>query len=87
MTDSVVDLVDEALNPGLPTSIRNQLVCEARKLHRDRIDRSVVFEALREWDRRPGLSPSMLPYLVSDVVRARTDRVVDWEAQLQEEMG
>jgi hypothetical protein len=90
MTDSVVLLVEEALPRGLPTSVRNQLVCEARKLHRDAIDREVVKEALREWARRPGLSPGMLPHLVSDVQRTR--RLVkaarlDWEAKLQEEMS
>lgn len=93
MTDSVVLLVEEAIGPGLPYPVWNQLISETRKLWRERIDREVVLLALKEWNRRPGLSPGILPHLVSDVIRSRNlssevkSSQCDWESKLAEEMG
>lgn len=95
MTDTVSRLVDETVT-GQPGDIRNQLIAQTRKLARDGMSIEVVRAALREWDARPGVSPTLLPHLVSDVVRRQRavthqqnslDAKRDWETRLEEEMG
>lgn len=96
MTDTVVRLVNGAIETGQPNAILNQLASETRKLLRDKISENVISEALREWDARPGIPPSFLAHIVSDILRAqrsraaeqaRQEKMLDWESRLEREMG
>lgn len=96
MSDDVVRLVDGTIETGQPTAVRNQLITQARKLLREGINAEVIRRALVEWENRPGISPALIPHLVSDIIRrqratADAEAAIaskrDWESQLQEELG
>jgi len=96
VSDDCSALVGACVGLGLPQSVSKKLCSEVRVLAREGIPVDVIEEALRDWDARPGLSPAMLPHLVSDVVRRQKARVFEekhvawlrgWEARLAQEMS
>lgn len=82
-----VELMDKGLNNRYPVAIKRQIWKQVRDLLAEGMDESIIIAGLKDWDARPGVSPALLPHLVSDAVRFMAKKNKDWEAQLREEMG
>ncbi|BCP41388.1 hypothetical protein MINTMi27_14810 [Mycobacterium intracellulare] len=93
--DLATSLVNNSIETGQPAAIIRALISQTRKMITEGISIDVLGEALVEWECRPGIPPSYLTHVVSDVLRARRARsndeakqkkMRDWETRLNEEM-
>lgn len=62
-------LVKENIPPEHPSLVRDQLVANAAGLLEEGQETAVVVSALKLWNGKPGMAPSLLAHLVSDAVR------------------
>lgn len=82
-----VELMDKGLSNRYPVAIKRQIWKQVRDLLAEGMEENSIVAGLQDWDRRPGVSPALLPHLVADAIRTKPKSNKDWEAQLREEMG
>lgn len=67
-------LVRLTVGTGIPRDVQRQLAEQVTRLSNDRnVDRVDIEAGLVEWAHRPGSGPRLLPHLVADAARARTN--------------
>lgn len=94
--DLAFELVNECVDRDHPLLIRRQLAQQVGKLLREHMSKTLIRDALREWDTRPDAGPPMLPHLVSTVIRRRRAEqhqdagraaLTEWEEKLRQELN
>lgn len=73
-TSSAATLVRLTIGGGIPRDVQQQLAEQVTRLSNDRnVDRIDIEAGLAEWAHRPKAGPRLLPHLVADAARARTN--------------
>lgn len=71
--DMAARLVDRVVPKTIPRMVRDKLAIVVRAIVADGdYETDVIEEALEAWVSRPSVAPGFLPYLLCDVVKARS---------------